>query len=197
MAICGVMAGLPGNTCLPTAANSIRPSKFWRISSTVGADVFLVTPATVTTPEPKDPTKNFVKLEAYRQRFPTTKLMISIGGWNHSHTGGGPGIPDPTPLFARIAADPVWRAAFVASALDTFIRRMPRLFDGIDLDWEFPGTSADKANLTLLAKEFRSQLDRQGQLTDERTILDCHRTRGGDRSAIARTVCRLLQCHGV
>jgi hypothetical protein len=36
MAICEVMAGLPGNTCLPTAAHSIRPSNFWRISSTVG-----------------------------------------------------------------------------------------------------------------------------------------------------------------
>jgi chitinase len=73
--------------------------------------------------------------------------MISIGGWNHSHIDAGSGNPNPTPLFSRIAADPVWRAAFVTSALDTSIRRTPSLFDGIDLDWEFPGTPTDKANL--------------------------------------------------
>jgi hypothetical protein len=35
MAICGVRRACQ-NTCLPTAAHSIRPSNFWRISSTVG-----------------------------------------------------------------------------------------------------------------------------------------------------------------
>jgi chitinase len=119
-------------------------------------------PPTVTTAEPKDATKNFVKLEAFHQRYPNTNVMISIGGWNNSHVDQESGNPEPTPLFAKIAADPVWRTAFVKSALDTFIRRSPSLFDGIDLDWEFPTTDADKANFILLAKEFRQQLDAQG-----------------------------------
>jgi len=33
------------------------------------------------------------------------------------------------------------------------------IFDGFDLDWEFPASTADKQNLTALLAEFRRQLD--------------------------------------
>jgi chitinase len=35
----------------------------------------------------------------------------------------------------------------------------PSIFDGIDVDWEFPASDADRKNFTALLKEFRRQLD--------------------------------------
>ncbi len=35
----------------------------------------------------------------------------------------------------------------------------PGIFDGFDIDWEFPSSPSDRANLTKLMAEFRKQLD--------------------------------------
>jgi chitinase len=106
-----------------------------------------------TTPEPKDTTKNFPKLQALRTTYPNLRLMISVGGWNNSQLQA----PDGGTVIAAIAADAAARTAFVRSCLDQFIRVSPPLFDGIDLDWEFPAP-ADTANFAALADEFRTQL---------------------------------------
>jgi chitinase len=110
-----------------------------------------------TTPEPKDTTKNFPKLLALKQKYPMLSLMMSIGGYNNSQkqTNGAT-------IFSTIAADQVLRKAFVQSCLDTFILRSPPLFDGIDVDWEFPDPE-DQANFTLLIREFRDQLNALGR----------------------------------
>ncbi len=110
-----------------------------------------------TTPEPKDETKNFKKLAALKQAFPNLILMISVGGWNHSQqrTNG-------RTVFSAIAADPSLRRTFVKSCLDRFVLRDPPLFDGIDIDWEFPGPQ-DQANVTLLLHELRTQLNAAGR----------------------------------
>lgn len=110
-----------------------------------------------TTPEPKDTSKNFPKLLALKQRYPELSLMVSIGGWNNSQKKANGAT-----IFSTIAADPVLREAFVQSCLDTFILRSPPLFDGIDVDWEFPGPQ-DQANFTLLIREFRDQLNTLGR----------------------------------
>lgn len=78
------------------------------------------------------------------------KVLPSIGGWTLSYN------------FPGIAADPVKREAFVQSCgqLIGFYH-----FDGVDLDWEYPGyapnggTPADKQNLTLLLQDLRIALD--------------------------------------
>mgnify|MGYP001438362551 CR=1 FL=1 len=108
------------------------------------------------TPEPKDATKNFPKLLALKQRYPALKLMVSVGGWNNSQKK-----VNGATIFSTIAADPGLRKAFVQSCLEQFILRSPTIFEGIDIDWEFPGPQ-DQANFTLLIREFRSQLDAAG-----------------------------------
>lgn len=64
-------------------------------------------------------------------------------------------------------AQPENRQAFIASCVDLFIKgnlapgiSMPGLFDGIDVDWEYPHQGADAANFLALLTEFRREMDR-------------------------------------
>ncbi|HET7011969.1 MAG TPA: glycoside hydrolase family 18 protein, partial [Anaerolineales bacterium] len=96
--------------------------------------------------------------------YPDLKVLISIGGWTLSADFSDAALPEN-------------RAAFVAGCLDMFIRgNLPDmepgaaagLFDGIDLDWEYPAAPArrgnvyrpeDTRNFTELLAEFRRQMD--------------------------------------
>ena len=107
---------------------------------------------------------NFGELQRLKARYPHLKLAISIGGW-----GGSAG-------FSDAALTDESRRKFATSAMVLFIRRWPGLFDGIDIDWEFPVEGGlkgnverpqDKQNFTLLLAELRRQLDAQGS-TDKR-----------------------------
>jgi chitinase len=91
------------------------------------------------------------QLAELKKRFPRLKILISLEG--HA------------PDFA-IAAQPANRAAFVASCIDTFIRghfapgaEDPNLFDGIDLDWEYP-KAEDAENFIALLTELREAMNR-------------------------------------
>jgi chitinase len=109
---------------------------------------------------------------------------MSIGGFTLSK------------YFSDVAATPATRQAFVQSCVDLILRgNLPAggwppyaggtgaaagLFDGIDIDWEYPGvdpgngndhTSADKHNATLLMQEFRRQLDAYGAMTGKHYLL--------------------------
>jgi chitinase len=78
------------------------------------------------------------------------KVLPSIGGWNDSYN------------FPGIAASAVKRQTFVESCINLIIDFK---FDGIDLDWEYPGyepnggTPDDKENFTYLCQELRAALD--------------------------------------
>ncbi|MEA3446305.1 MAG: glycosyl hydrolase family 18 protein [Bacteroidota bacterium] len=80
-------------------------------------------------------------------------VMVSIGGWTLSNN------------FPGIAANQAKRTYFASECirlLQTFG------FDGIDLDWEYPGyaehngTAADGVNFTLLVQEIRDSIDAYG-----------------------------------
>lgn len=72
---------------------------------------------------------------AYKQRAPHLKVVASVGGWGGS---------DP---FFHLAHDAAKRATFVASA-QRFLREHPT-FDGIDIDWEHPGTNGSANGVAL------------------------------------------------
>ncbi|WP_345779035.1 glycosyl hydrolase family 18 protein [Lysobacter sp. S4-A87] len=106
------------------------------------------------------------QLKQLKAKYPNLKVLISLGGWTYSRN------------FSS-AASAANRQAFVASCVDAYIRgNVPvtdgaggpgaaaGVFDGIDIDWEYPvacglscGTAADNANFTALLAEFRRQLD--------------------------------------
>ena len=111
-----------------------------------------------------NPGSNFDELALLKSRNRHLKLAISIGGW----TGSG--------RFSNVALTDSSRRLFAQSAIDLFIRQHPGLFDGIDIDWEFPVAGGmegnverpvDRENFTLLLAELRRQLDTEG-LQDHR-----------------------------
>lgn len=81
------------------------------------------------------------------------KVMVSVGGWTLSDN------------FPTIAASSSLRTHF-ASECCRLIRFYH--FDGIDIDWEYPGftehsgTTSDKQNFTLLLQEIRDSINSQG-----------------------------------
>ncbi len=82
------------------------------------------------------------------------KVMVSIGGWTLSDN------------FPKIAADTVKRARFASECVR--ILKEYR-FDGIDIDWEYPGYAehkggpGDKENFTLLMQAIRDSIDAYGK----------------------------------
>lgn len=114
---------------------------------------------------------SFNQIKQLKAKHPNLKVMMSIGGWTWSKN------------FSKAAATDASRKKFVSSCIDMFIKgNLPVIdgrggpgsaagvFDGFDLDWEWPGTTSglegnfvdpvgDKANFKALIKEFRTQLD--------------------------------------
>ncbi|MET7646624.1 glycoside hydrolase family 18 protein [Streptomyces sp. NPDC005426] len=112
---------------------------------------------------------NFNQLRELKAAHPGLKVMISLGGWSWSTH------------FSDAARTAASRKAFVSSCIDLYIKgNLPvdgtrggegaaaGLFDGVDLDWEWPGSAGDsdtvyrpedKRNFTALVHEFRTQLD--------------------------------------
>ncbi|WP_370630699.1 glycosyl hydrolase family 18 protein [Photobacterium sp. WH24] len=97
---------------------------------------------------------NYGQLMALKQRYPDLKVIPSIGGWT---------LSDPFFSFT----DKSKRDVFVAS-VKKFLQTW-KFFDGVDIDWEFPGGKG--ANTTLgdpvndgpayvaLMRELRTMLD--------------------------------------
>jgi chitinase len=106
-----------------------------------------------------NPGGNFAELRKLKDRYPHLKLLVSLGGWTGSAR------------FSDAALTDSARRLFTESAIDVFIRQTSGLFDGLDVDWEFPVSGGergnierpeDKENFTLLLAEMRRQLDAEG-----------------------------------
>ncbi|MQY10445.1 hypothetical protein SRB5_05530 [Streptomyces sp. RB5] len=116
---------------------------------------------------------NFNQIKKLKAKHPNLKVVVSLGGWTYSK------------FFSDAAATQASREKFVRSCIDIWIKgNLPAyngaggegtgagVFDGIDIDWEWPGSpdghpgnhysAQDKANNAALIAEFRKQLDELG-----------------------------------
>lgn len=92
----------------------------------------------------------FHQLQELKQRYPNIRILISLQG---------------TAASFKEDAKPERLQEFVRSCVDIFLRGRfapgvtePNLFDGIDVDWEFP-LQEDAENFAGLLQEFRRQMD--------------------------------------
>jgi chitinase len=99
---------------------------------------------------------NFKELDLLQEAHPGLQTLISVGGWTWSGN------------FSDAALTPASRALFATSCAD-FMETYG--FDGIDIDWEYPGGGGlasntsrpeDTENFTLLLQALRSELDARG-----------------------------------
>ncbi len=110
-------------------------------------------PTVTGTPYPGPLYGNFAALQQLKTLHPNLKVLVSLAGASG---------------FSAAASTGAGRQAFVASCIDLFINgnlgggvSAAGIFDGIDIDWEFPAAT-DTENATLLMQEFRKQLDALG-----------------------------------
>ncbi|MET8865327.1 glycoside hydrolase family 18 protein [Nonomuraea sp. NPDC004580] len=117
---------------------------------------------------------NLNQLRKLKAKHPELKVMISLGGWTGSAA------------FSDAVLTAESRSKLASSCIDMWLRgNLPGLepgaaagvFDGIDLDWEWPGSAGaegnvirpeDKRNFTLFVSELRRQLtafSRKAQLS--------------------------------
>lgn len=121
----------------------------------------------------------FHQLRLLKERLPHLRVLVSLGGWAWSRS------------FSAAVATPERRTALVASLVDVWLRgNLPvvdgrggpgsaaGIFDGIDLDWEWPAMPAetqmpgngvdldhDRENFLAFAAELRRALDDLGTET--------------------------------
>ncbi|ELP87420.1 chitotriosidase-1 precursor, putative [Entamoeba invadens IP1] len=96
------------------------------------------------------------------------KIFASIGGWDFSSEKATRGI------FSKLSKSREERAAFIRNAV-SFCRRYN--FDGIDIDWEYPGdednegSKEDVNNFAALMKEFYEYKISEAQSSGKAEIL--------------------------
>ncbi|MFJ8739332.1 glycosyl hydrolase family 18 protein [Embleya sp. NPDC127516] len=124
---------------------------------------------------------SYNQLLQLKAKYPKLKSLISIGGWTYSK------------YFSDAAKTDASRQKFVKSCVDMYLKgNLPvtngrggtgvaaGVFDGFDIDWEWPGaeghagnhiSTADKNNLTLLMAEFRRQMEALTATTGKKYLL--------------------------
>lgn len=110
---------------------------------------------------------NFAAIQQLKQLNPNLKVLISVGGASAVNTAA----------FVTAASTAAGRQALVASCIDLFVNgniaqgiTAPGLFDGFNIDWEFP-TASDTQNFTALLTEFRTQLKALGKITGKTYVM--------------------------
>ncbi|KAK3906118.1 glycoside hydrolase superfamily [Staphylotrichum tortipilum] len=102
----------------------------------------------------------YSRLTALKQHDPALKVFISLGGRNFNSPGAAT-----VHTFSQLAAGEAKQRVFFASLI-SFLNTYN--FDGVDIDWEYPGdevrggSAADYANFPRFVRNLRSALDAGG-----------------------------------
>lgn len=104
--------------------------------------------------EPGGGLNAFTRFTSLKEKNPSVKTLIAIGGWNEG-----------SEKYSAMASNDTSRNTFVNSVVE-FLNKYK--FDGIDIDWEFPnargGSANDKDNFSALLRQLRGRLSSIGKM---------------------------------
>lgn len=119
----------------------------------------------ITTMDSETPASLFQETTAIKSMKSGTgalvEVYISIGGWTFSNDG-----TSTQPVFSEISSSSENRQKFAHNLVEFMVRYG---FDGVDLDWEYPGApdrggkKEDTANFVLLIRTLRATFDRSAR----------------------------------
>lgn len=125
----------------------------------------------------------FGRFTGLKNQYPGLKTTVAVGGWG-----------DGGEKYSNMVSEKSRRDAFIRSVTD-FMNQYG--FDGLDIDWEFPGDPSrggkptDKANFAIFVQELRQAFDAQGkgwELTMATTIVQSTLDNGYDVASLCQSV---------
>lgn len=115
--------------------------------------------------EANDITGLYPEIKKLKERSPSLRLILSVGGWNFNDPQDPQGNGSKTyRLFSQMIENEKNRREFIDSAI-SYLKKYS--FDGLDIDWEFPGdltrggSESDFKNLVDFFRECQSAFKEQ------------------------------------
>ena len=140
-------------SCRPWACGSINEVRFADLSDLIYAFASQSHDSCSLTNGSADARTDFPVIRSMKRRYPHLRVLLSIGGGSAGQS------------FAGAVSSPVRISRLVHNCVTTIRKTYPGVFDGIDVDWEFPANATQRQDFTRLILSFRHSLGPRAPLT--------------------------------